>query len=119
MASQLETAANAMPTTTVVSMPLARSLGTLSTAAAAITGMDIRKLKTAADWRSKDRKRAAVIVAPERDTPGTSATAWAKPIIRACRHVMSDSARVVADARSAHQSSAPNTMRVVAVSAGA
>ena len=45
-----------------------------------MTGADSRNEKRAASWRAKPSARLAVIVMPERDVPGISATAWASPI---------------------------------------
>ena len=42
-------------------------------------GIDSRNEKRAAASRLSPRKRPAVIVAPERETPGISASAWARP----------------------------------------
>ena len=46
-----------------------------------ITGTASRKENLAASCRSNPRNRAAVIVTPERDVPGTRASACAAPII--------------------------------------
>ena len=51
--------------------------------AAAIAGMPSRNEKRAASSRRKPMKRAAVIVMPERDVPGMSATACARPMTSA------------------------------------
>ena len=52
----------------------------MNTPAPPITGSDSRNEKRAADSRSRPRARLAVIVTPDRDTPGWSATAWASPM---------------------------------------
>ena len=39
--------------------------------------------------RSNPRSRPAVIVAPDRDTPGNSARHWARPMISVSRQVIS------------------------------
>ena len=48
--------------------------------AAAVIGIDIRKLKVAALVRSKPSARPAVMVEPDRETPGISAKTCAMPI---------------------------------------
>ena len=42
-------------------------------------GMDSRKEKRTANFRSKPTKQPAVIVVPEREMPGQVAMAWAMP----------------------------------------
>src|SRR5580692_3795709 len=59
------------------------SAGSLETTAPAISGADRRNEKRVAASRVKRRKRPAVIVMPERDTPGQRASAWAVPIVTA------------------------------------
>ena len=54
-----------------------------------MAGMPSRKAKRADSGRSKPSARAAVMVMPERLTPGMMATAWATPMMRAGVHVMS------------------------------
>src|SRR6266508_4012790 len=51
----------------------------LRTPAPAMMGSASRNENLAADSRSSPRTRPAVMVTPERDTPGCSATAWATP----------------------------------------
>ena len=77
---QLLTAAVATPTARgSVTPPSASAFGTFSTAAAAMIGIDIRKLNVAALARSNPSARPAVMVAPERETPGMNANACAHP----------------------------------------
>ena len=52
----------------------------MSPPAPAVIGMPSRNEKRAAVARSRPPKSAVVIVIPERDVPGTSASAWAQPI---------------------------------------
>ncbi len=51
--------------------------------AAAMIGDPSKKEKRAASARASPRKSPAVIVAPDRETPGMSAPAWANPITTA------------------------------------
>ena len=44
-----------------------------------MAGMDIRKEKRTANFRSKPTKQPAVMVVPEREMPGQVAMAWATP----------------------------------------
>ena len=60
-------------------MPSTAKPPILNTMAPSVTGIIIKKLIRAAASRSKPRKRAAVIVMPDRDVPGFSASAWAAP----------------------------------------
>ena len=75
---------------------LRRRRAPLNASAPAVTGMLIRKAKRTAPSRSSPARRPAVIVMPERDTPGCSATAWPTPISTASRRVTSST---VASAR--------------------
>ena len=52
----------------------------LKSVAPATTGISIRKENRAAVSRSRPRKRAAVIVIPEREVPGARDRTWASPI---------------------------------------
>ena len=84
-ASSVATAVGAMPTppSALPSTTPRSSNRPLSTTA----GTDSRNEKRAAATRSKPRNSPAVIVAPERETPGMSASAWAKPMTIASRRV--------------------------------
>jgi hypothetical protein len=72
-----------------------------------ITGRLIRKLIRAAASRSKPIRRAAVMVMPDRDVPGLSASACAAPMNRASRMPMWSIVRVPR-CWSAHHSRSPN-----------
>ena len=50
-----------------------------------MTGVDMRKLKRAISSRVKSSKSPSVMVAPLRETPGTSAAACARPMESARR----------------------------------
>jgi hypothetical protein len=75
----------------------------------------MRKAKRAAPSRERPSTRPVVIVTPERDTPGWRATAWPAPMSSASRSVTSSAARVPVR-RSAHPSTRPNTISIVAMS---
>ena len=62
------------------------SLPTLNTTAPAVTGMAIRNEIRAAESRLKLRKRPAVMVMPEREVPGLSASTWPAPTISGVLH---------------------------------
>ena len=55
-----------------------------------------------------------LVEAPERDTPGTSASIWARPIRMPSRYVMSVSPLVRRPSRSASPSRMPKTMSTIA-----
>ena len=80
--------------------------------AAISAGIDMKKLSLVAVTRSRPRNSPTEIVAPERETPGTSATAWARPIRMASVRPRSRSARSCVATRSAsHITSAPADQR--------
>ena len=64
--------------------------------AASSAGIDMKKLSRVAVTRSRPRNSPTEIVAPERETPGISATAWARPIRIASRRPRSRSGAVLA-----------------------
>ena len=64
------------------------------------------------------RNSPAQIVAPERETPGTSATACAKPMITASTHVSAPRPRRRRPTASAARKTALNGMSIDATSAG-
>ena len=68
----------------------------------------------AAASRVRLSSRPAVSVPPERDTPGTSAMAWAKPITTPSRIRKFSSVRVCRPQYSANASTNANTISVVA-----
>ncbi len=78
-------------------------------------GIDSRNEKRAAASRLSPRNSPAVIVAPDRDTPGTRAIACAKPIATPSRVVMSSTLRVRLPTFSAASKSSPSTIRVVPI----
>src|SRR5215216_4845887 len=60
-------------------MPSPAASARLKPAAAAVTGTLIRKEKRAASSRLRPKNSPQLIVAPERETPGTRAAACASP----------------------------------------
>src|SRR6266511_4302454 len=89
MATRPTTAAASMPTMNGPAEPggspppRAMSLTPFRTEAPKTIGISRRKERRAARSRSRRRNRPAVIVIPERDTPGMSARHWARPIASA------------------------------------
>jgi hypothetical protein len=77
-----------------------------------------RKLKTAAPSRENASPRPAVIVLPERDTPGIIANICATPMMSASFSVMLSSARSDLAKRSTAQSTIPMRMIMTPISAG-
>ena len=73
--------------------------------AAAVTGTANRNEKRAAASRDKPRNSPAVIVTPERDVPGTSASACAQPITTTSSQPIERSSRCCVPSRSAANSS--------------
>ena len=63
-------------------MPASTASFRLRILAPRMAGMDSRKEKRTANFRSKPRKQPAVMVVPEREMPGQVATAWATPTSR-------------------------------------
>ena len=55
-------------------------------------------------------RRPAEIVAPDRETPGMSATHWTAPIVSTCRSVRSSSSSFCRGLRSAHHITALHPM---------
>ena len=85
---------------------------------APITGKLINMEKRAASERVKPMPSAAVIVMPERDVPGISASAWASPMPMAPFHVKSS---VVLDCEpriSAIHSTTPKNIKAMAMISG-
>ena len=119
IASQPLTADASTPTIIGAERPCSRiAWGSLSTAAAAMIGMLIRKLNTAASSRVRRSARPPVMVAPERETPGMMANIWASPTINASIQRIEASVRSRAAKRSTAQSSTPITIRAEAMSRG-
>src|SRR3954454_24382724 len=79
-------------------------------------GIESRNEERAADVRSRPRKRPPVIVAPERETPGTSAQACAKPIRIPSRIVSDSMPRLRFETCSAHRSTRPRAISAVPIS---
>jgi len=85
--------------------------------------MDSRNEKRAAAVRSRPTSSPAVMVIPEREVPGISASAWAKAIT-ATRPALSRysqrvySQRVCGPRASAYHSSRPNRMVAAAITSG-
>ncbi len=98
-----------------VAPPWSMSSRVLRAPAAVIRGMDSQKEKRAASSRRSPRKRAAVMVMPEREVPGISARAWARPTSRASFRVRLLSGRRRDPVASDHQSRRPKPMVVVAM----
>jgi len=80
-----------------------------------VIGTDIKNEKRAAASRVRRRNKPAVIVAPERDTPGTKASACEQPIITASFQLVESSSRRLRPMWSAHQSSIAITINIVAL----
>ena len=91
-------AATTKPTATAThSLPLSacsNSLRDPTRPAPSVIGVASRKLKRAAASRVRPSARPAVIVAPERLMPGSRASAWLKPMVRAFGVLRSASAAV-------------------------
>src|SRR3712207_2485716 len=100
------------------SMPSAAASARLRPAAAAVTGTLIRNEKRAASSRLRPRKRPHVIVAPERDTPGTSAAAWARPTPKAPRGPSLEALSVLRPTASATRNSAPTNTKLKTTTQG-
>src|ERR1700687_5839278 len=124
----------AAPTTAAATKPAARpaqvtcpspacmackSLGNLSSPAPKMMGVDMRKLKRAISSRVKPWKSPSEMVAPLRDTPGTSAAACATPRPKARPTVISSRWRVLRPARSAIQRMVRRAASVAAMRSGA
>ena len=77
-------------------------------------GMASRKPNRAASSRSRPRNRPALMVAPERDTPGTRARHCARPTIRPSRQVSCSAWRVCLPKYSAAAITSENTISAVA-----
>ena len=78
--------------------------------------MASRKPNRAASSRFCPRNRPALIVAPDRDTPGTSARHWARPTITLSRQVSCSTSRVCRPKYSAAAITAEKTTSAVAIS---
>jgi hypothetical protein len=101
-----------------VSMPSPVTSARLKPAAAAVTGTLIRNEKRAASSRLKPRNSPHVIVAPERETPGTSAAAWASPTPKAPRGPSLEALRVLRPTDSAAKNSMPTKTRLKTTTQG-
>ena len=82
---------------------------------ASTAGMASRKPKRAASSRFMPRNRPALIVAPERDTPGTSARHCARPTMTLSFQVSCSTSRVCLPMYSARAITAENTIIAVAM----
>lgn len=100
------------------SIPAATVLARLNPAATEMMGMLIRKEKRAASSLRKPRKSPMVMVAPERETPGTSAAAWASPMPSAPKRPSLDAPSPLPPTASATRNSAPTTARLTTTSQG-
>ena len=78
-------------------------------------GMASRKPNRAASSRSSPRNSPALIVAPDRDTPGTSARHCARPTTTLSRQVSCSTWRVCRPKYSAAAMTAENTINAVAI----
>ena len=81
-------------------------------------GMASRNENRAALSRSMPSRRAAVIVIPDRETPGCSANAWAKPRNRPVRGPMRSKPRSLRHFLSTYHSATPKIASIVAMSHG-
>src|SRR5215212_9471901 len=86
--------------------------------APAMMGTLIRKEKRAASSRRRPRKSPSVIVAPERETPGTSAAACASPIPTASTKRSLSARRVLRPTPSATINNTPTATRLKATTQG-
>jgi len=77
------------------------SVTACSSPAAVSAGTDRKNESRVTATRSRPRSSPADIVAPDRDTPGTSARHWARPMTRVSRQVTSSSCRFWEAVRSA------------------
>ena len=78
-------------------------------------GIERRNEKRAAAVRSSPTNSPAVIVAPERDTPGISASAWAKPIFEPVARPDLSIVRWRVPTCSASSSTSPSTISAVPI----
>src|SRR5499427_3673646 len=120
MARKPNTAEVTTPTSRVVIGMVLDSSRDLSSSvymtAASVIGMLRRNENRAAARRVSPNARPAVMVMPERDTPGTSASAWARPTPIAVPQPGTRSSRPGPENLSAAHSSSPNTSSSVAMS---
>ena len=111
-----------IPTTAEVTTPIASVVaGTscgrsraLSSTAPSVIGVASRNEKRAALMRESPAARPAVMVTPERETPGTSASACANPRPSATPHPGRAVSRPGGRKRSAAHSRKPNTISITA-----
>src|SRR5215218_3819209 len=90
----------------------------LKPAAAAVTGTLIRKEKRAASSRLRPKNSPQVIVAPERETPGTRAAACASPIPKAPNGPSFMALSVLRPTASATRNSTPTKTRLMTTTQG-
>ena len=93
-------------------------LSVSSPAAARMTGIASRNDRRAAAGRAMPSTRAAVMVTPERDAPGISASAWPQPIHSACLKPISRIRVSYCGRRSAHTIRTANSAPATAMSRG-
>ena len=96
----------------------ATSVNPLKTTAPSVIGTRSRNEKRAAESRSRPRNRAAVIVIPERETPGIERRALREPDRDGAAAGRGRPARRVCGRRSAHQSTRPKTASKIAICHG-
>src|SRR5215217_2541599 len=99
-------------------MPSPAASARLKPAAAAVTGTLIRKEKRAASSRLRPKNSPQLIVAPERETPGTRAAACASPIPKAPNEPSFMALSVLGPTASATRNSAPTKMRFMTTTQG-
>src|SRR5215216_1015729 len=99
-------------------MPSPAASARLKPAAAAVTGTLIRKEKRAASSRLRPKNSPQLIVAPERETPGTRAAACASPIPKAPNEPSLETLSVLEPTASATRNSAPTKMRLMTTTQG-
>jgi hypothetical protein len=94
------------------SMPSPAASARLNPAAAAVTGTLIRKEKRAASSRLRPKNSPQVIVAPDLETPGTRAAAWARPTPKAPKKPSFGAPSVFVPTASATRNSTPTNTRL-------
>ena len=99
-------------------MPAPAASARLTPAASAVTGTLIGNEKRAASSRLRPRNSPHVIVAPDLETPGTSAAAWASPTPKAPKGPSLEAASVFLPTDSATRNRAPTKTRLKTTTQG-
>ncbi len=84
-----------------------------------MTGVASMNEKRAADSRVRLRKSPAAMVMPAREVPGMTATAWARPMVRASFRVRLSAVRASEGRRSATHISSATPTNIAAIKRGA